>query len=181
MTRGTTHGQEIVMELLGPGQCLGLYAAIEGRPFPLSAVAVTHAWYVKIPTSVLLPVYRESDLLKDQMVRNLSPRLRKAHEMMARLSSGRVEERIAAILFILADTYGSRSDHRLQLHVPLTRQDISEMAGTTVETTIRVLSRWQKDGVVCTERQVITILDPPRLEEILQGRTERDETPPESE
>lgn len=163
MTKVTVHGQEIAVELLGPGQGLGILAAIEGRAYPLSAIAVTKTWYLKIPTRVLLPVYQRSPGLKESLVRGLGPRLRKAHEMMARLSSGTIEERLAAVLFILADSYGKRDSDGLHLQVPLTRQDLSEMAGTTVETTIRVMSRWQKQGVMRTDSKVITILDEGQL------------------
>lgn len=158
MTKSAANGQEMAMELLGPGQCLGLLAAIEGRPYPLSAVAVTNCWYLKVPTREILSLYRDSGALKDAVIRNIGPRLRKAHDMMMRLSSVKVEERIAAILFILSDSYGITTSEGIEIGVPLTRQDIAEMAGTTVETTIRVLSRWQKEGVVSTDRQRIKIL-----------------------
>ncbi len=158
MTKTTAGGQEVAMELLGPGQCLGLFAAIEGRSFPLNAIAVTNCWYLKIPTRIVAELYDKSSQFKDQIVRGLGPRLRKAHEMMARLSSNKVDERIAAVLFLLADSYGSKQPEGLRIDVPLTRQDISEMAGTTVESTIRTISAWQKGGIVATDRHVLTIL-----------------------
>ncbi|HZH98906.1 MAG TPA: cyclic nucleotide-binding domain-containing protein, partial [Fimbriimonadaceae bacterium] len=75
MTKATHHGQEVAVEMLGPGQCFGLLAAIEGRTFPLAAVAVTNAWYLKIPSRTLLPHYQASGAFKDLVVRNLGPRL----------------------------------------------------------------------------------------------------------
>ncbi len=160
MTRSTPHGMEVAVELLGPGQCFGLMAALEGRAFPLSSVAVTNCWYLKIPGDRLRTVYEASSDLKDQMLRSIGPRLRKAHEMMARMSTGKVEQRIAATLLILLDSYGTEdADGTQRLQVPLTRQDISEMAGTTVETTIRVMSRWQKEGVISTKSQIISVVD----------------------
>ena len=170
MTKLTAHGQEIALELLGPGQCFGLLAAIEQRQYPLSAVAVSNCWFLKIPTRVVLPIYQGNAGLKDSMLRRLGPRLRKAHDMMTRLSSGRVEERLAAVLFVLADSYGERDAEGLYLQVPLTRQDLSEMAGTTVETTIRLMSRWQKQGILRTDSRVIRILDEDQLARVLASR-----------
>lgn len=169
MTRSSPHGTEVAVELLGPGQCFGLMAAIEGREFPLSATAVTNTWYLKLPTREVQAIYAASDTLKDQIVRSIGPRLRRAHEMMSRLSSGSVDERIAAVLFILAASYGRPGDGGLKIEVPLTRSDISEMAGTTTETTIRVMSRWQKEGLVSTERHVITIVDEVGLSRVLRA------------
>ncbi|MBS1717635.1 MAG: Crp/Fnr family transcriptional regulator [Armatimonadetes bacterium] len=167
MTKLNPSGQEMAVELLGPGQCLGLMVVLEGRSFPLSALAATHCWYMKASARNLIAAYQANDKLKDQVVRNLGPRLRRAHDMMSRLSSGKVEQRIAAILFILADSYGARNGHAINIQVPLTRQDIAEMAGTTTETSIRVLSKWQKEGVVATDKHLISILDEAKLTEVM--------------
>ena len=167
MTRTTPQGAEVAIELLGPGQCLGLLVAIEGREFPLSAIAVTNTWYVKIPTRAFMDLYNKNINLRDHILRGLAPRLRKAHDMMARMSTGRVEQRIAAVLLILADSYGEPTKDGLRIAVPLTRQDLSEMAGTTVETSIRVMSRLQKEGIISTDKQLISILDADSLSESL--------------
>lgn len=169
MTRSSPHGAEVAVELLGPGQCFGLMAAIEGREFPLTATAVTNCWYLKLPTREVQAIYSASEAMKDQIVRSIGPRLRRAHEMMSRLSSCSVEERIAAVLFILASSYGKPVSSGLTIEVPLTRSDISEMAGTTTETTIRVMSRWQKQGLVTTDRHVVTIRDELGLSRILRA------------
>ncbi|HJP84330.1 MAG TPA: Crp/Fnr family transcriptional regulator [Fimbriimonadaceae bacterium] len=167
MTRTTPQGSEVAIELLGPGQCLGLLVAIEGREYPLSAIAVTNTWYVKIPTRAFMDVYNANGNLRDHILRGIAPRLRKAHDMMARMSTGRVEQRIAAVLLILADSYGEPTNAGTRIAVPLTRQDLSEMAGTTVETSIRVMSKLQKEGIIATDKQLISILDADSLSESL--------------
>lgn len=164
MTKNSPQGTEITVELVGPGQFIGVLAAIEARNMPLNAVAITPVWYLKVPTRLLLSLYEEVSALKDQIVKSIGPRLRKAHEMMSRLSTGTVEERLAAVLFILAESYGIKRENKIEITVPLTRQDLSEMAGTTVETAIRVMSKWQKEGVVSTEHQIITICKQRELE-----------------
>jgi CRP/FNR family transcriptional regulator len=83
--------------------------------------------------------------------------------MMAQLSGGSVESRIAAVLLMLAENYGHASDAGLVIEVPLTRQDIAEMAGTTVESTIRTMSSWQKQGHVVTKAKAVTIVNQDRL------------------
>lgn len=168
MTRTTPQGAEVAVELLGPGQCFGLLAALEGRIFPLSAMAVTNCWYLKVPTRILLEMYKDNALLRDQMLRTIAPRLRRAHDMMARMSTGKVEQRVAAVLLILMDSYGRKGSlGGVRLTVPLTRQDIAEMAGTTVETCIRVMSRWQKSEIVTTDHQVITVRKPDALNALM--------------
>ncbi|MCW5942079.1 MAG: Crp/Fnr family transcriptional regulator [Fimbriimonadaceae bacterium] len=160
MTRTTPQSTSVTVELMGPGQSLGIIAAVEGRVYPLTAIAVTNCWYLKVPSELLRQVYEGSAILRDQVLRSMSPRLRRAHDMMARMSSTKVEQRIAAVLLLLMDSYGVKGSCGVTLSVPLTRQDLAEMAGTTVETTIRVMSRWTKRKLLSAERQRVTILDP---------------------
>ena len=167
MTRSTPQGTEVAIELLGPGQCFGLLVAIEGREYPLSAIAVTNTWYLKIPTRQFMEIYNANANLRDHILRGLAPRLRKAHDMMARMSTGRVEQRLAAVLLILMDSYGEPLALGTRIAVPLTRQDLAEMAGTTVETSIRVMSKLQKEGILATDKQMITVLDAASLSESL--------------
>jgi CRP-like cAMP-binding protein len=167
MVRGSADGTDIAVELMGPGQIFGMMGTIALSGCPLTAIAVTDMWYLRIPKRAFLEIYEHSTRLKDVLVRRMTVRLHGAMDLMARMSSGRVDERIAAILFILAESYGERHNGHLTLRVPLTRQEISEMAGTTVESCIRVVSRWQKAGLVSTDKHIITILDEKRLNAVL--------------
>jgi CRP/FNR family transcriptional regulator len=168
MAKSSKTGQEIVLEILGPGQAFGMLVVLEKRPFPLSAIAVTPTWYLKVPRSVFQPIYDSNAALRDGILLGLAPRLQKAHDMLLRFSSSRIDERIAVVLFILADSYGEESDDGILIKVPLTRQDISELAGTTIETTIRVLSKWQKQGIIGTEKKFITLKNEDALQQIIE-------------
>jgi len=130
---------------------------------------VTNCWYLKVPTRAIHEVYQTNERLRDSLLRSLAPRLRKAHEMMARMSSEKIEQRLAAVLLILAESYATDSEDGTVLTVPLTRQDLAEMAGTTVETAIRVMSKWQKQQVLSTNHQWITIRSIPALEDLLSA------------
>ena len=63
--------------------------------------------------------------------------------MMKNLAVERVENRIAAVLMKLAEKAGEKDKNGTRLNMHLTRQDIAEMAGTTVETAIRVMEQIQ--------------------------------------
>ncbi len=167
MVRTNSMGNDVTIELFGPGHLFGLMGAITGTGCPLTARAISDLWYLRIPKSAILDIYGHSIALKDVLIRKSALRLHGTVELMARLSSGKVEERIAAILLIVAESYAQTDSYGIRLMCPLTRQEICEMAGTTVESTIRVMSRWQKEGIVATDRQQIVILDEKRLNNIL--------------
>jgi CRP/FNR family transcriptional regulator, nitrogen oxide reductase regulator len=168
MVRSCPNGNDVTMELFGPGQIFGMMGTITRTGCPLSSYSVTNLWYLRIPKKAFLDIYEQNIPLKDRLLRKTALRLHAAVNLMAHMSSGRVEERIAAILFILSESYGHKDPlGGIRLDVPLTRQEISDMAGTTVESTIRVMSRWQKEGIVSTERQHVVIQNTERLARIL--------------
>ncbi|MCG2739280.1 MAG: Crp/Fnr family transcriptional regulator, partial [Syntrophaceae bacterium] len=95
--------------------------------------------------------------------------LREAQETIKSMAVERVERRIARILLKLAATTGSSSEGGIiVIELPLTRQDIAEMAGSTVETAIRTMSRFRKKGLVQTKQGRVTILQPHELVKIAE-------------
>jgi CRP/FNR family transcriptional regulator len=169
MVKSLDTGQEVTTEIIGPGQIFGLLGTIEGIGCPLTARAVCNTWYLKMPKATFLPIYEESAPFKAQLIRRTTQRFRQTMDLMAKMSTGRVEERIAIILLLLSQSYGDESPRGVTLQVPLTRQDISEMAGTTVESTIRVMSRWQKEGLIESDHKFVTIRDSEALDALLKA------------
>ncbi|MCB8933414.1 MAG: Crp/Fnr family transcriptional regulator [Chthonomonadaceae bacterium] len=167
MVKGSASGHDAALEIMGPGQIFGMMGTIEGVGCPLTAIAVTELSYLKIPKTTFGPIYEANHAFKDRLIRRSSMRLHDKMNLLARLSSGRVEQRMATILFMLTDSYGEETPAGVRLQVPLTRQDLAELAGTSTETAIRVMSRWQKEGVVATESHIITLLDTDALQEVL--------------
>lgn len=167
MVSRTNRGGEITAEIMGPGQVFGLLGAIDGGGCPLTAKAVCDLWYCRIPRRDFIPQFTGRPILKDRLLKRTTHRLRQANDMIARMSSGTVEERLAKIMLYLIESYAEPCGEGLILTVPLTRQDLGEMAGTTVETTIRVLSRWQKQGILSGTRRQMVIHDEEALAEIL--------------
>jgi len=168
MVRSSAAGQELTAEIMGPGQSFGILGAIEGTGCPLSARAVSNLWYLRVSKADFLEMYGQNVPLRDHLIRRTTLRLRGAIDMMSRMASGRVEHRIAAVLIQLAESYGvEEPDGSMRLEVPLSRQDLAELAGTTVETTIRITSRWTKQGVLKAQYRSLTIQNLGRLLEIL--------------
>lgn len=161
-TTGPRH-QDITTEIMGPGQIFGLLGAIIGSGCPQCAKAITGTWYLKVKKDDFLTVYNGNQLLKEEMFQRAFNRLHQSFELIAYLSVGNVEQRIATVLLMLAKSFGKESEEGLLIDVPLTRQEISELAGTTVESTIRVISKWQKEKWVETHAKHILVHDRERL------------------
>lgn len=169
MSQTTASGREVAMELMGPGHTLGLLSAIERRALPLDAVAITRVRLVRLDPARAVEAYERSDELKDRLVRRTTERLKAAYGFLAKSVSGRVEGRIAAVLMWLVESYGVRAEDGWTLTIPLTRQELAYLAGTTVETAIRVISGWQRNGWLRTVHRTLTIRDLDRLEAKVDG------------
>ena len=148
IVRQSRAGRDVVLEMLGPGEVFGGVAIIEQRPYPASAQAVEASTVIRIPAPTILSLSERHPSLIREMALLIGRRLRAAHDSVTSLAVDPVESRLAARLLRLAESDGARGPRGLTLPFHLTRQSLADMTGTTVETTIRVVSRWLKEGLV---------------------------------
>ena len=93
------------------------------------------------------------------VIADLGARLRSSAEQIRSLAVERVEQRIARTLLKLAETAGSDVPDGRVIEMPLTRQDVADMTGTTVETAIRVMSKFRRLGLIRTRRGKVVLVD----------------------
>jgi len=162
-------GRDVVLELLGPGEMFGGVAVIERRPYPASAQATEPSVIVKIPQEPIVALAEREPSIVREIALMIGRRLRGAHDSVTSLAADPVEARLAAALVRLADREGSRSAAGIALPFPLTRQSLADMTGTTVETTIRIVSRWLKDRIVVEEGGRLVLRDVETLRSLAGG------------
>jgi CRP-like cAMP-binding protein len=163
IVRHSKAGKDVILELLGPGEIFGGVAVIENRPYPASAQAVEASVILKIPAQALIAVSDRHPSVIRELALMMARRLRTAHNSVKSLAIDPVEARLAAMLLRLAERDGQRDQRGLALPFHLTRQSLADMCGTTVETTIRVMSRWTRDGVVLDDGGRLIVADVERL------------------
>ena len=163
MIKHSGAGKDVVLDVISPGEMLGEVAAFNGKPYPATAQAMEPTVVASIYRDDFLRLLKQYPALALGLIEELGRRLREAQETITSMAVERVERRIARILLKLAATTGSSSEEGIVIEMPLTRQDIAEMAGTTVETTIRTMSKFRKKGLVQTKRGRVTILEPHQL------------------
>ncbi len=165
-------GKDVVLELLGPGEIFGGVAVLEKRPYPATAQAMETTDVLKIPRDPLLTLSDRHPSIVREMALMIGRRLRTAHESVKSLAVEPVEARLAATLVRLADREGKPSRSGIELPYHLTRQSLADMTGTTVETAIRVVSRWLKDGLVIDDSGRLVLKKPEALRAMAQGEPE---------
>ena len=151
-------GRDVALELLGPGEPFGGVAVIERRAYPASAQATEASVVLKIPQDPIIALSERHPSIVRAMALLIGRRLREAHAAVTSLASDPAEARLAGTLLRLAEREGVRSAPGTRLPT-LTRQSLADMSGTTVETAIRVVSRWLKERVVVDQEGHLVVPD----------------------
>ena len=154
--------RDIILEILGPGEPVGAVAVFERRPFPASAVTLEPSGILSIPEREFFALLEKRPEMMRQLLAGLTHRLMMVNKRLADLT-GSAEHRAARLFLTLADRVGLAGPQGVRIPLPLSRQEIADLIGTTLETAIRLMSRWQKEGLVLTEKDGFLVPDPAAL------------------
>ncbi len=154
-------GKEFIIAFFGPSEMFGEVAVFENKPYPASAQAVVETKVVGIKRDKFLSFLANRPQVALKIINVLSGRLRDAQSRLRDLAGERVEQRLASVLLMLSAKLG----HAL----PFTRQEIAEMAGTTTETAIRVMSHLKDREIIRSVRGEVIILDEEKLRLLSEG------------
>jgi len=157
-------GKDLILEVFGRGDPLGALAAYDGRPFPASAAALEDTTCVVIPRTEFFRLLEEHPSLVRGLMQGLTLRLVELTNRLAELSGSRIEPRFARLFLKLAGEMGRAERGGTFVPLALSRQELADMTGTTIETGIRIMSRWGKQGIVRTDKDGFVILDRLALE-----------------
>lgn len=167
LLKQTEDGREMIVEMAYPGEIFGEEAIFDGQPYPMTAQALDDVEVLSISRSDFFAFLRDNPDLALEIITELGTRLREAQNTIRALAMERVEWRIARVLLMLSRKAGTADKDGVSIDLPLTRQDIADMAATTVETAIRVLSNFKKLGLVDTDKGKIVLRDRKKLEEMV--------------
>ena len=167
--KATPGGKEIILEIFGAGDPLGAVAVYESKDLPASALALEDTQCIAISRADFFTLLEQHPAIVRALLSGLTLRLAELTRRLAEMTSGRVEARFARLFLKLASQIGKRERGGIFVAMPLTRQELADLTGTTIETAIRTMSRWQKDDVVHTEKEGFVILNRESLEQAAES------------
>jgi CRP/FNR family transcriptional regulator, nitrogen oxide reductase regulator len=156
-----SQGRETVVAFFNPGEIFGEVAVLEDKPYPASAVTVEDSVILSIKRQAFRDFIARHPVVALAMVGILSGRLREAQSRMHDLAGERVEQRLARTL--------ERLSSKLGRELPFTRRDLADMSGTTLETTVRFLSRLKGAGIISSKRGLVVIENQAGLAALAEG------------
>ncbi len=163
LTQLAPDGHEVIIRLVGTAEAVAAVAVFEDATYPVTARAISDARLLVWPRDALHEMLLRHPPLAVNAMKMISERLREVQERFRELATERVAQRIARALVRLVRQAGRRVEGGVLIDLPLSRQDLAEMTGTTLYTVSRVLSEWETRGILESGRERVVVRSPHAL------------------
>lgn len=158
-------GEEQITDFHYPGDIIG-FDALHSKHYTSSSVALETAMVCELPFNQLNDLANQFPKLKDQIMRFMSEEIHREHEMIMMTNKRTAEERLLNFLFTLSKRFAARGLAADSFYLTMTRSDIGSYLGLTIETTSRLMTKFQKQGLIEVKGKLINILEPERLAQL---------------
>ena len=172
MIKTSVSGRELIVELLPPGNTLGLVASVAWRPYPIRVEAQNESKVIWVPRNCVSELLEKHSEFNSYVMNDLFARLRGAHSISRSLAHDRVEVRVASALLALIPEYGCEKASQDSAEIYMTRQELAHCTGTSLETAVRVTKEMERDGALdLSKRGRIKIVVPEHLRTLIEKAT----------
>lgn len=173
-TQVTPEGYGVLLRVIGPGEMFGAVSALGDAFHPATALATEPSAAMAWNSPTIRLLMERHPVVALNGIRFLAGRLAEFQDRYRELATQHVERRVAHTLLRLLRSLGQRADGGTLIDLTLSRQDIAEMAGTTLFTASRILSGWEAKGIIRTDRARILVREPEQIEAIAEEMPQPD-------
>lgn len=166
LTKLSSNGKDQIVKLAARGELLGQRSLVSEEPANLSAVALEDMTVCFVPKNLVMDFFNKNNKFSLNMMKNVCHDLKEADDVLVNLAQKSVKERLATTLLYLHDTFGVNEDDSLKLH--LSREEISSIIGTATESCIRLLSEFNKLGLIEISGKKITLKNTKELRKLAE-------------
>lgn len=159
----TLQGEGVLLDMLQHGDFFGNPTAGSKDVYNETAETQTDACILSIRLGDFRQVMNRYSPVAMGVLDITTDRLNESRQRIQHLSTLPVTKRLAHILVTLGNKFGEENRHGLLIQLPLSRKDLADMAGTSTETTSRIMSQFQEDDLISSGRQWVAIKDKPKL------------------
>jgi len=170
-------GGETILGVFDEGDAVGHIAVFRKINYPASAIALDDTICLEIYRDHFFGTIQRNTTLLEGFVQGMMERNYHLVRRIEELSTSSAEQRLAMVFEKFAEKLGQRKRDEngnmvIFVDVPLSRRDIADLVNVRIETAIRMMSRWNKEGPVRTMPDGFMVVDPVRLSEIAAGEDE---------
>jgi CRP/FNR family transcriptional regulator, nitrogen oxide reductase regulator len=164
----TPDGQQIILRIITPDTLFGVIGAVKGATFPVTAESMANSRALCWPHELLLQLMSRYPQIAQNAMQSMAGHVQEMQDRYREMATERVERRVARTILRLTRAAGKRTEEGIEITIPLTRQDLAEMSGTTLFTVSRIVSEWERNGIVRAGRERLLILQPHGLVKIAE-------------
>ncbi|MBF2053073.1 MAG: Crp/Fnr family transcriptional regulator [Candidatus Sericytochromatia bacterium] len=160
LTKYTPDGKSYIARIAKAGDLLGYRAFLTHEPYSATAEVLEEATVCFLERDLFLKALKEHPGFAFQLMEQLGNDLKTAENRARDMAYKSVPERLAELLLAMKETYGSvNANGDTRLDIRLTREEMASLLGTTVETTVRNLTRFKQKGLIAFEKKDILLKD----------------------
>jgi CRP-like cAMP-binding protein len=137
---------------------------ISDEPANLTAVALEDMEVCFIPKKEVLQFFNNNNQFSMNVMKTICGDLKESDDHMVSMAQKTVKERLAETLIYLEETFGKNTDGSLRIQ--LSREELAGMIGTATESCIRLLSEFNKNGLIELNGKRISLLDRTKLKRL---------------
>lgn len=164
LSKLSANGKDQIVKLVKAGELLGQRSMISDEPANLSAVALEDMEVCFIPKGEVLNFFDTNNQFSMKLMKTICGDLKETSDHLVSISQKTVKERLAETLIYLQETFGKNEDNSLRIQ--LSREEMAGMIGTATESCIRLLSDFNKLGLIELNGKKIVIKDLGKLKRI---------------
>lgn len=161
-------GREQTLAVLGPGDCLGEVALLDGGSRSAGAAALVETRLLTLPRSAFGQALKRQPTIAEKLLALLATRLRVANRQVEQLAFQDARGRVAGTLLALAEVHGTGPADRRRIDLRLTHQELANLAGTTRETSTRILGELVDLGFLAMDGHHLVLRDQEGLRTLLR-------------
>jgi CRP/FNR family transcriptional regulator len=151
-------GKEQIVRLSKENNLIGYRTVLSGDTYMASATALEDSEVCYISKDTIITLIKKNPAFSFSLLELLSDDLKRAEQKITHMAQKHVRERIAEAILLLKEAYGFKEDG-VSIDSSLTRKELANIAGTTTETSIRILSEFQKDKIVELDGKNIKLIN----------------------
>ena len=156
-------GHQVIVHHVTPGEGIGVIVVLSHVPYPVSAEALEDCLLLSWDGEITRQLMLQHPRLALNGMSMIAQHFVQVSDRYRELATERVERRLAHALLRLVRQVGTKTENGVLIDIPLSRQDLGEMSGTTLHTTSRILSEWDRQGWIVAGRTRIELLQPHRI------------------
>jgi CRP-like cAMP-binding protein len=162
--RSNEDGKEYLLNIYSTGDYFGFQPILEEKTYSENAVALEDCELCLIPKDDFLKLLYSNNQVAIRFIKLLANNLGETEEKLLHMAYNSVRKRVAQALLFVKDKFEKGNEGKPSFSLP--REDLANIAGTSIESSVRALSDFKEEGLVEVKGSAITLLNVPKLERL---------------